>query len=77
MVEKIGPVRSNGFGPMVCPDSEILAFLKGIKFDFEDWEFLTIRKMCAAYLSGYNSGKDIMSKMPMDRDYNQMLDNDE
>lgn len=63
----MGPVTSNGWGPMARPDDQILAYFSGVGFELEAWEFSAVRQMCRAYLAGLRSGADKFSIPPMER----------
>lgn len=66
-MQELGPVRSNGMG-LSTPDwQELVAFAHATGVDFDGWEYQTLKRMCVAYLSGFNSGKEALSIPPMER----------
>ncbi|WCK26654.1 phage tail assembly chaperone [Agrobacterium pusense] len=67
-LKELGPIRSNGMG-LGAPDwQELVAFASANDLALQPWEFRLIRKMAAAYLSGFNSGEEPLSIPPMERE---------
>lgn len=67
-MRELGPVRSNGMSLTIPHWQELEAFARSNGLDLRPWEFRAIRKLCAAYLSGFNSGKEALSIPPIERD---------
>lgn len=67
-LKELGPIRSNGMG-LITPDwQELVAFASANGLRLQPWEFQTLKKMAAAYLAGFNSGKEPLSIPPMERE---------
>lgn len=67
IMREMGPFQSNGMGLVVTPWAEMKAFAAAMRVDLEPWEFTLLRRMCAAYLSGYQTGREPLSIPPMER----------
>lgn len=60
-------MRSNGMGFSTPDWQELIAFAHATSVELDAWEFQTLKKMCGAYLSGFNSGKERLGIPPMER----------
>ena len=69
-MREIGPMRGNGFGAVATDWDIIGPFVEATGRLSEPWEVETLAKMCAAYTSGYNDGKNVLSIAPADRGEN-------
>ncbi|KQQ72929.1 hypothetical protein ASF70_15775 [Rhizobium sp. Leaf321] len=66
-MRELGPIRSNGMGLTTPEWQEITAFASANGLRLAPWEYRAIRKMCSAYLSGLQSGKEPLSIPPNER----------